>query len=150
MGKIDISEYIRKARRKKAAEDADLLGRLSPAPLKRKPRHRESEIQRSAVAWFRYSFPRYLIFAVPNGGSRNAIEAANMKREGVMAGVSDLIIVADRRVLFVEMKDGKNGRQSEHQKEFQHRVEVLGHRYVVCRSLDDFMAKVKEWIGTSL
>lgn len=113
---------------------------------RRKPRHLESGIQQACVRWFRLAFPRYLCFAVPNGGSRNAIEAANMKKEGVMAGVSDLIVVAERRVLFVEMKTRK-GRQQDTQKAFQHRVEVLGHRYVVCRSLEDFMRAVNEWLG---
>ena len=126
----------------------DLL-RLSPKEKgeRRKPRHIESGIQQSCVSWFRYAYPRYVIFSVPNGGSRNAIEAANLKREGALAGVSDLIVVADHKVLFVEMKT-QRGRQQQTQKDFQHRVEVLGHRYVVCRSLDDFMLKVSDWLGT--
>lgn len=113
---------------------------------RRKPRHVESDIQQAAVSWFRYAYPRFLIFSVPNGGSRNVVEAANLKREGALAGVSDLIVVADRRVLFVEMKTPR-GRQQDTQKTFQRRVEVLGHRYVVCRSLDDFMSAIKEWLG---
>ena len=114
---------------------------------RRKPRHIESEIQQSCVRWFRLTFPKYIIFSIPNGGSRNVVEAANLKKEGALAGASDLMVIADHRVLFVEMKTPK-GRQQESQKEFQHRVEVLGHRYVVCRSLDDFMQKVKDWLGT--
>lgn len=113
---------------------------------RKKPRHLESEIQQSCVSWFRYEYPMYIIFSVPNGGSRNVVEAANLKKEGALAGVSDLIVVADHKVLFVEMKAGK-GRQQATQKEFQHRVEVLGHRYVVCRSLEDFMNAIKEWLG---
>lgn len=114
---------------------------------RRKPRHIESEIQQSAVSWFRYAYPSYIIAAIPNGGSRNVLEASNMKREGVLAGFSDLIVIADHKVLFVEIKT-PSGRQQQSQREFQHRVEVLGHRYVVCRSLDDFMQKVKDWLGT--
>lgn len=124
----------------------DLLRLSSKRGGRRKPRHIESEIQQSCVSWFRYAYPRYVIFSVPNGGSRNVVEASNLKKEGALAGVSDLVVVADRRVLFVEMKTAR-GRQRETQKDFQRRVEVLGHRYVVCRSLDDFMAAVKEWLG---
>lgn len=112
---------------------------------RRKPRHVESAIQQACISWFRYAYPRCLIFSVPNGGSRNIVEAATLKKEGALAGVSDLIVVADRRVLFVEMKTPK-GRQQESQREFQRRVEVLGHRYVVCRSIDDFMQKVRDWM----
>ena len=147
MGLVNISEVIRKSRQRSAKDNADLLGRLSPAPLKRKPRHVESEIQQSCVRWFRYAFPQYIILSMPNGGSRNVIEAANLKREGALAGASDLMVIAERRVLFVEMKK-PGGRQQQTQKEFQHRVEVLGHKYVVCYSLDDFMQKVKDWLGT--
>ena len=43
-------------------------------------------------------------FAIPNGGSRNKLEAVNMKKEGVRAGVSDMCIVAHKKLLFVEMK----------------------------------------------
>ena len=113
---------------------------------KRKRGHAESDIQQACVRWFRWEYPRYLCFAVPNGGSRNAVEGANMKKEGVLAGVSDLIVIADHKVLFVEMKTRK-GRQQDTQKEFQHRVEVLGFRYVVCRSLDDFINAVRAWLG---
>ena len=112
---------------------------------RRKPRHLESKIQAACVAWFRAAFPGYLVFSVPNGGSRNAVEAANLKREGAMAGVSDLIVLAERAVLFVEMKAAK-GRQSQHQKEFEQRVTRLGFRYVVCRTLSDFSVQVTKWI----
>ena len=43
-------------------------------------------------------------FAIPNGGSRNAIEAKNLKREGIRAGVSDIQIILKNKVLFIEMK----------------------------------------------
>lgn len=43
-------------------------------------------------------------FAIPNGGSRNVLEAANLKREGVRAGVSDVCVITKDKVLFVEMK----------------------------------------------
>lgn len=60
------------------------------------------------------------IFAIPNGGSRNAIEAANLKRQGVKAGVPDLMIPVAKQGyhgLFVEMKVGYN-KPSEKQEEW--------------------------------
>lgn len=47
-------------------------------------------------------------FAVPNGGTRNKIEATGLKKEGARAGVSDLIIVLKEKVLFLEMKRSPN------------------------------------------
>ena len=113
---------------------------------RRKPRHEESGIQQSCVRWFKFAYPKYICFAVPNGGSRNVIEAANMKKEGIMAGVADLIIIADHKVLFVEMKTRK-GKQCDSQKEFQEKVERLGFKYVICRSLDEFIIAVNAWLG---
>lgn len=113
---------------------------------RRKPRHIEEAIQVACVDWFRVVYgERYLCFAVPNGGSRNAIEARNLKRSGALAGVSDLIIVSDHDVLFVEMKT-KTGKQSGYQKTFQKNVERLGFRYVVCRSLDEFRLTIHNFL----
>ena len=45
----------------------------------------EERLQVSCVNWFDYQYPQYrqLLFAVPNGGSRNKIEAANLKKQMV-------------------------------------------------------------------
>lgn len=112
---------------------------------RRRPRHIESAIQQQCVLWFRVNYPAYIIFAIPNGGSRNSIEAANIKREGALAGVADLCILAPQAVLFVEMKTEK-GRQQETQKQFQANVERLGHEYKICRSLQDFQLTVEHWL----
>lgn len=111
----------------------------------RKPRHIESNIQQQMVEWFKLQYPRFVIAAIPNGGYRNAIEATIMKREGVLAGFSDLIIIADQNVLFIEVKT-KTGRQSALQKEFQKKVSLLGFQYSICRSLSDFIMTVEKWL----
>ena len=118
---------------------------MAKEKIRRKPRHLESAIQQQCVMWFKLAYPRYLCFSVPNGGSRNALEAANLKKEGALAGVSDLIIVAQGAVLFVEMKTAK-GRQQASQIAFQETVERLGHSYKVCRSLTDFQLTVERWL----
>ncbi len=117
-----------------------------PENPKRKHGHPEEDIQAACVEWFRWAFPRYVIFSTPNGGSRNLLEAVNLKRSGVLAGVSDLIIVADRAVLFVEMKT-KTGRQQPSQKKFQADVERLGFEYKICRSLQGFQLTVGRWVN---
>lgn len=72
-------------------------------------RQYEGAEQEAVVSWCFYN--RILIFAIPNGGSRNKLEAANLKRQGVKAGVPDLFVPVARRgfhVLFIEMKHGRN------------------------------------------
>lgn len=69
----------------------------------------EGTEQEAVVQWCFYN--QILIFAIPNGGSRNKLEAANLKRQGVKAGVPDLFVPVARRGfhgLFIEMKYGKN------------------------------------------
>lgn len=112
-----------------------------------KPRHIESRIQQSVVNWFRYQHPNYIIAAIPNGGFRNAREAAIMQREGVLAGFSDLIIIAERKVLFMEMK-AYGGKQSKAQEAFQDKVCKLGHNYVVSYSLEDAILNIERWLKT--
>lgn len=118
------------------------------ASLRKRPRHPESLLQRQMVHWFRLQYPQYIIAAIPNGGFRNALEGKIMKSEGVLAGFSDLIIIAENKTLFVEVKT-KQGRQSELQKRFQASVERLGHQYCICRSFGDFCSIVKYWLKTN-
>ena len=74
-----------------------------------------------------------ICFSVPNEATRN-----NSKyiKSGVLAGVSDLIILKDGECLFVELKDYK-GKQSDKQKEFEDKVKEQGFKYFLVRSLDD-------------
>ena len=113
---------------------------------RRKPRHIEESIQVACVKWFRLQYPNLVIFAVPNGGSRNLYEAKNMKESGTLAGVADLVIVGNGgKVLFVEMKAGKN-KQEDSQVLFQNKVEKLGHKYIICRSKEQFMKEIDLWV----
>ncbi len=115
--------------------------------------HEESRIQQGCVRWFRYQFPNLarLLFAVPNGGARDRVTGAILKGEGVVAGVSDLILLVPAgpyHALCVEMKT-RTGHQSASQKEWQAEVEKHGYRYVVCRSLDDFINAVYGYLGSN-
>lgn len=103
------------------------------------------------MKWFRYKYPnrKLSLFSVPNGGFRNVREAAIMKSEGVVAGVSDLFLAIPRHGfhgLFIEMKTMK-GKQSDNQKEFALAVGAEGYKYVICRSLDEFIEVVTNYIG---
>ncbi|MBC7524810.1 MAG: VRR-NUC domain-containing protein [Flavobacterium sp.] len=98
----------------------------------------EAQLQQQMVIEFRNNY-KGLIFAVPNGGSRNPIEAKNLKLTGSLAGVSDLIVIQQNRIIFVEVKIEK-GIQSDAQIKFQNNVELLGFDYFLVRSLEEFKA----------
>ncbi len=96
-------------------------------------------------------FPRLpdkLLFAVPNGGSRHKIEAANMKRQGVKAGVADVILQIPKKgfaSLCLEFKT-KTGRQSKEQREYQRQVEMAGSKYVVVRSVEEAIGEMRMYL----
>lgn len=85
-------------------------------------------------------------FAVPNGGLRNISVASALKAEGALSGVSDLILVLPKRIVFVELKNGKKGVQSDSQKEFQSKVQELGFEYIVWRSVEDCTEFLRELV----
>ena len=53
-----------------------------------------------------------------------------------MIGFSDILILIPARVIFIETKS-EVGKQTPAQKEFQLRVESMGHKYHLCRSGDE-------------
>lgn len=112
--------------------------------------HPESILQRQCVKWFRLQYTGIgnLLFSVPNGGFRNQIEAKIMKGEGVVSGVSDLILLYSNGVynsLCIEMK-APGGKQTDKQREWQALAERHGNKYVVCHSLDEFMSEVNGYM----
>lgn len=129
--KITVDEY------KKAAD------------TRKKRRRIEDKIQREIVKNLRQHFPHLLVFAVPNGGSRNRIEAANMKKTGTLAGVADLVICwrgDDGRGLsgFLEVK-APGGDQHQEQKDFEAVCAALGLPYALVRSIGEAIEELKLW-----
>ena len=90
----------------------------------------------------------YLIH-IPNGGSRNIIEAAKFKQMGVRAGFPDLLMLIPNKYypfMGIELKT-KTGRQSDHQKAYQKEFDSIGAKYVVCRSLEEFIEVVNGYLA---
>ena len=119
--------------------------------IKRKPRHNESKLQQACKRWFDFQYPKLakLLFAVPNGGKRDGFEAQLMKAEGVVAGVSDMILLIARQgfgSLCIEFKTniGRIGQQSPQQKEWQAIAESWGNKYIVIRTFEGFQRAIAD------
>lgn len=106
---------------------------------------KEDTIQAEIYKWFHNNYcamKQCVIFSVPNGGTRNKMEAIKLKATGLVAGVSDLIILMPNKCIFVEVK-AERGVQSEKQKFFENKVKLLGFDYFIVRSLDEFKQKIE-------
>lgn len=113
-------------------------------------KHPESILQSTCKKWFDLQYPKYkrLLFAIPNGGSRNKIEAAIMKGEGVEPGVSDMMLALPRNGwpgAFIEMKWGKNT-LSEHQETWLELVKKQGYAIAVIYTFDEFMNFIERYL----
>jgi hypothetical protein len=102
----------------------------------------ESKIQQECFMYFTNTFclkhhnSRLLMFSIPNESS-NAIEQMRKKAMGLIAGVSDTIIVFPNKVVFCEFKT-PTGKQSDSQIDFENRVNKLGFEYWIVRDLETF------------
>lgn len=110
----------------------------------------ESKLQQDIFNFYQNNYclkfnnPRGLIFSIPNGGTRNKLEAITMKATGLLAGASDLIVILPNgKLFFIELKIEK-GIQSDKQKDFENRVSDLGFEYKIIRTLDEFKNFVNE------
>ena len=102
----------------------------------RKPKaHPEAELQKEIVRWFRQCHKNEVLFYVPNELAYN--RAAEMKKRGLLRGVSDLVVLLRDRALFCELKS-QDGTQSREQKAFERKVRRLGYEYYIIKSLNDF------------
>jgi hypothetical protein len=113
----------------------------------------ESRLQQMCVNWFRAQYPKHRVFliAIPNGGRRDPRTGALMKKEGAVAGASDLILFCPSGMtlpIMLECKTG-TGKQSPNQKLFEAAYKSAGYRYEVFRSLDEFMAIVNPFMAVT-
>lgn len=86
------------------------------------------------------------VYHIPNGGSRNTMEAANLKRQGVRAGVPDLCFpVAQRGYhgMYIEMKAGKNS-TTDAQDKWLELLKGNGYYTAVCYGFAE-ARKVIDW-----
>lgn len=122
-----------------------------PHKAKRVISHDEADIQTEFFKNVKLFFPKLpakLLFAIPNGGSRNPIEARNLKLQGVKSGVSDVILLIPKKgfaSLCIEFKT-ETGKQSDEQKEFQRQAETCGSKYVIVRSVAAAIEATKEYL----
>lgn len=91
------------------------------------------------------------IFAIPNGGNRNAITGAMLKREGVRPGLPDIALMHssnDCHGLFIELKR-RGGKVSPAQSVWIDRLNQAGYLAVVCYSANEAIDVIIKYLQTA-
>ena len=98
----------------------------------------ESGHQEALFSWAGYNMGRMpeleYMHHVPNGGKRDRATAVALKRQGVKAGVPDIVLPAARagyHGLYIELKAGKNT-TTENQRRWLEYLRQQGYYTAVC------------------
>lgn len=110
-------------------------------------RNPEADIQRAVVARLRSVMPGAIVHHSANeiraGGAAAARRQAIQTGMGVYAGFADLLIIAQGRVMFLEVKSA-TGRLSQPQRAFRDAVQAQGFAWALVRSQEDAVAAVRK------
>ena len=129
---------------------------------RRTPNDEEHRNQVWLIQWVKLNtkaFPDLeCLYAIPNGGQRNAVVAIKLKAEGVKAGVFDLHLPVARggfAGLWIELKVGKN-KPTDSQKEWNRLMVEQGHDCHICygwneakNRIEDFLALPRTKLGVT-
>lgn len=112
----------------------------------------EDTEQMGVIEWAEWNTGRFpelkLLFHIPNGGKRDAKEAARFKAMGVKAGVPDLCLPVSMNGyagLYIEMKYGKNTTTVK-QKEWIQNLQDQGYKVVICYSGTEATQELEEYL----
>ena len=108
----------------------------------------EAETQKTLFQLAGYYPELKLMFAIPNGGSRNKIEGKHLKEQGVKAGVPDIFLPIAKNGyhgLFLELKVEKN-KLSKQQSEWIENLKKQGYKAVVAYGIDEAIKVLMEYI----
>lgn len=114
----------------------------------------ENEEQKCIFTWAAWEIAKYpeleLLHHIPNGGKRNAREAANLKKQGVKAGVPDMCLPVARggfHGLYIELKRKKGGSLSDYQKKWINQLNEQGYKAVVCHGADEAIKEIEGYLS---
>jgi len=102
----------------------------------------ERQLQVAAIELLRLNRD-WLVFHVRNEGRAGVAAGRRNKREGMLAGVPDIVVQAGPVVAYIELKT-PTGRLSAAQVEFREYCATWGVSWYLCRSVEDVYAAALE------
>ncbi|WP_456267672.1 VRR-NUC domain-containing protein [Kushneria sp. AK178] len=131
-----------------------------PASVRRKAVDHEGSEQRALMSWLRGESLRNsqvgqawpATYHVPNGGHRHKATAAELKKQGVKSGVSDLVVAVARggwHGLYIEFKatPPNHAGLQDSQREWLAAMESQGYCAVLARGLEEARAVLREYMA---
>ena len=116
---------------------------------------KESTEQALVFKWAEYmteQFPELEhLYHIPNGGSRNKLEAYHLKQQGVKSGVPDLHLPVPRgkyHSLYIEMKVNKN-KPTDNQLKWHDALRKYGNRVEVCYSFEEAQKVLLDYLKST-
>ncbi len=112
----------------------------------------ESGNQEALFEWAAYNMVRFpeleYMYHVPNGGKRDKATAVALKRQGVKAGVPDIVLPVARggwHGLYIELKVGKN-KATDNQKRWIKFLAEQGYYTTVCYGWQQAAREIEEYM----
>jgi hypothetical protein len=111
----------------------------------------ENQMQNHIVIWFSQEYPKLYgsLFEV-NNNPRNIREAMHRRGMGMVAGVSDLILIANGNFAGIELKHPKTKHSKDHieqQKRWGYHLESQGGRYIMSDNVEEIKKFIKKIVG---
>lgn len=114
----------------------------------------EAQEQKMLFEWVFYQSYKYpelkLCHHIPNGGSRNKIEAAKLKAQGVKPGVPDICLPVpngEYHGLYIELKRRDGGHVSENQKAWLSALKACGYKAEICKGADEAVSMIEDYLN---
>ena len=113
----------------------------------------ESDEQKALFEWRDWAVGKYpelaLLHHIPNGGSRNPIEARHLKEQGVSPGVPDICLPVPNHkyaALYIELKRRKRGTVSDDQRGWIAALNRVGNLAVICKGWEAARDTILEYL----
>lgn len=107
--------------------------------------------QVNSIGWVRHNYPEIFAFHVKNEGLKSIGTAMKDKQEGVVKGVSDILLIGPNGFAAIELKRAikSDSKVSKEQKEFLEKVSETGGYAAICYGFEMFKLAIEDYLSNS-
>lgn len=105
--------------------------------------------QVNCISWVRHKHPEIFAFHVKNEGLKSIGTAVKDKQEGVIKGVSDILLIGPNGFAAIELKRAikSDSKVSKEQKEFLEKVSEIGGYAAICYGFEMFKLAIEDYLS---